>query len=169
MCSTDVEAVARILPPSRLGPSLHDIGPVTLRGEVVRIPSRIYFAEPSVGTVQHLTDRQKTILTCLLTRHDNGFVREKMVRQLLLQDADFWTAPFVVQLLGEYVLEIILAVQEGIQPKHREIYAEFLHENPKFHALTRARVASYRACYHRHPFPTLAQYPGSILLSTLEP
>ncbi|HNY32999.1 MAG TPA: hypothetical protein PKO15_19130 [Fibrobacteria bacterium] len=148
-------------------PSSHDIGPITLRGETVRIPARIYLPEPSQTTIGLLTERQRQILLCLFTRHVDGFVRERMVKPLLAQ-CTFWTVPFVVQLLGEYVLEILHVLKERLRPDDETLFAEFLQENPRFWSLTGSRIGSYWNCYFRHPYPDFHKSPGHELFATLE-
>jgi hypothetical protein len=59
-----------------------------------------------------------------------------------------WVAPYLVQLLGEYVVEITRAIVEsqGVAKRH---FAAFAGENPAFVALTRTRVISYWNAYQR--------------------
>ncbi len=66
--SPDVAAGIKILSPGDHEPSSHDIAPITLRGETIRIPARIYFPEPTQGSLAVLTDRQRLIVNCLLSR-----------------------------------------------------------------------------------------------------
>ncbi|WP_145043526.1 hypothetical protein [Mycobacteroides abscessus] len=72
---------------------------------------------------------QRTILGCLYTRHYDGFVRQQWVRTIL--DAEhLWVAPFVIQLLGEYVPEIIDDIAEALRARPAEPYGRFITENP---------------------------------------
>lgn len=102
----EVEVALACVPLTELPPSIDDIGPVVINGEKLRIPFRFYSSEPDKSCLQILTDRQKLLLNAIYTRHSNGFVREQQVKPLLLAD-ESWIPPFVIQLLGEYVLEII--------------------------------------------------------------
>ena len=54
-----------------------------------------------------------------------------------------WGPPYVVQLLGEYVIEIHHFVQESIGYLKHETYSRFMEENPAFIGLTRQRAISY--------------------------
>lgn len=74
--------------------------------------------------------------------------------------------PFVLQLLGEYVIEICEDIERfaGTRLDERPVWAahvrEFRDENADFVALTRQRAMSYWECYHRHRHPSPASYPG---------
>src|SRR5262245_9654046 len=102
---THVEAVWSIIPATALTPSSNDIGPVTLNGETLRIPARIYNREPNFLAVARLSKTARQVLACIYTRHHNGYVRQRALERLIESDHP-WATPFVVQLLGEYVLEI---------------------------------------------------------------
>ena len=166
-CAREVEVVVAMLPPSAHPPTPHDVAAIAVRGEAVNIPARIYFPEPSPRELDILTEREKLVALCLFTRHADGFVRERMVKPLLLQSA-FWTVPFVVQLLGEYVIEIVRLIEEQLRSVDAEAYAAFLNENPVFWRRTRSRMVSYWDCYHRREFPTLEHYPGRRVLDRFE-
>jgi hypothetical protein len=49
------------------------------------------------------------MLLCLGTRHHDGFVRQECVSRLLERHHGWaipcWAIPYIVQLLGEYVME----------------------------------------------------------------
>lgn len=52
-----------------------------------------------------LAPSARTVLDCLFTKHHDGYVREKYLRAVI--NAQFaWVPPFVIQLLGEYVVQI---------------------------------------------------------------
>ncbi|MDR3081774.1 MAG: hypothetical protein LBV60_12755, partial [Streptomyces sp.] len=79
---------------------------VEVQGETVAIPSRIYNEEPEAGLERSLTGTQRLILHCLYSRHSDGRVRQRRLEQLV-SSSEPWVVPFVVQLAGEYVLEIL--------------------------------------------------------------
>jgi hypothetical protein len=142
---------------------------VRVEGADVTIPYRIYNEEPPSKAVQGLDEIQRDVLACLYTRHHNGHVRQANLRRII-QLTRPWVPPFVVQLIGEYVVEILLDIQEGLKdldlrdsPQHRE-YGAFVANNPAFLDLTSQRVASYWACYHGSTYPDRQDYPGSRLL-----
>jgi hypothetical protein len=56
---------------------------------------------------------------------------------------------FVIQLAGEYVVEILNVIYNSLPALDTPIYREFLHNNPTFLGLTGQRIASYWDCYYR--------------------
>lgn len=156
-----------MLPPREHEPTPNDIGPVVLAGEALRIPARVYVPEPAALDVSALSTTQRRVVPCLYTRHHDGRVRQRYLEALLSSD-EAWAAPFVVQLLGEYVLEILQVLDRGRSDLVRPTFAGFVSENPAFMILTRQRVVSYWSCYHRHRFPKRRDYPGFRALAALE-
>lgn len=159
----DVDVVLLYLDPLYEAPtslvSPDSIGPIVLNGERLSIPFRVYLKEPESDRIASLTNRQQLILSAILSRSSNGFVREKSVERLLKSDEP-WIPPFVLQLLGEYVLQIILVVQEHSAVLKRSEYRRFVSENPAFMQLLKQRIISYRDCYYRAMFPQLRDYPA---------
>ena len=151
----------------------HPVGLAVL-GDLVDIPSR-YYGDPlgpsEVSTT--LSARQWTVLACMFTRHHNGFVRQRWARQLT-PTAEPWVVPFVLQLLGEYVIEIIVDLQRGLEELDdpcsaaATVYREVLLENPGFLQLTRQRVGSYWDCYYKGQYLDPKHYPAHQLLLRFE-
>ncbi|WP_170092294.1 hypothetical protein [Mycobacteroides abscessus] len=173
----DVSAALALMPTtSRVMPngsklSPHSIGSnrrqyhLTVGGEAVDIPYRIYHDSPDPD-VPETHPTQRTILGCLYTRHYDGFVRQQWLRTIL--DAEHpWVAPFVIQLLGEYVPEIVDDIDGALRARHAEPYERFITENPQFHTLIRQRAISYWNVYSRSRYPRLCDYPGYSLLASL--
>ncbi len=164
--STDLDQAFAVLPPTDVLPSITEVGPITVDGERLRIPSRIHFPEPAARDLRRLSDRQRALVSCLYTRHHDGFVRERQVRALV-SSTDSWVAPFVVALVGEYVVEIIEVIAQEATTPAKESYARFAAANPEFSALTQQRVISYWSCYYRPRFRRFRDYPGFQLLRDL--
>ncbi|GCD97907.1 hypothetical protein [Embleya hyalina] len=165
----DVLAVASTLPPSRRVPV--QPFPVDVHGERVAIPYRVYDEAPDFALSASFSGRRMTVLDCLYTRHHDGRVRQRHLERIL-PVVEPWVAPFVVQLVGEYVVEIQRAIRDGLvdidvpgTPQH-DVYGTFLAANPRFLELTSQRVASYWDCYYRNKYPR-KYYPGSIILESL--
>lgn len=166
----DALAVADLVPDARLEPA----GPFTilLEGEPVVIPYRVYHDEPTPGAWQTLTSVQQTMLSCWYTRHHDGFVRQRHLRQIIGAPLP-WVAPFVVAPVGEYVLEIIELVRQELveldEPGTAQhvVYGRFVAENPAFLTLTAQRVASYWDCYFRNRHASFAHHPGATVIASL--
>ena len=118
---------------------------VVVDGDTCEIPYRI---DADANCLTSLSPRQVDLGNCLLTRHRNGFVRQEYLARIVLLKEP-WVMPFVIQLLGEYVSEIIHVIDVNLALLDASVYGQFLVRNPKFWNLTRGRVASYWDCYYR--------------------
>ena len=163
----DVSAALIHVPPCDLAPTEANIGPVRIAGEDLQIPYRIYSAEPESGIRKGLSRQQGLILNALFTRHHDGHVRQKYVK-LLLQAEELWLPPFVIQMLGEYVVEIVQVLELHLADISKEFYIQFLNGNQPFFSLLRSRLVSYWDCYYRLQFPRLEDYPAFRVAEYLE-
>ncbi|WSQ11536.1 hypothetical protein OG604_29440 [Streptomyces sp. NBC_01231] len=165
----DVQSVLAVMPDARLAPV--DPFEVQVQGETVAIPSRIYNEEPGADLERPLTGTQQVILHCLYSRHSDGRVRQHHLEQIVAS-REPWVAPFVVQLAGEYVLEILDAIGQGLADlavpgsSQSRLYGEFIAQNPAFFARTERRVVSYWSCYYRWKYALFATYPGCALMES---
>jgi hypothetical protein len=116
-------------------------------GEIVSVPCRLYH-DPARISTDRLNGLQKELVDCLLTRHCSGTVRQEHLARIICS-RNVWVPPFVVQLLGEYVIEILNVIHENQALLDTSIYSGFLRANPAFLAKTEQRVASYWNCYYR--------------------
>jgi len=166
--STLVDGVDRVLERLPVGEfkiiGAHDIGPIAISGEIVHIPWRFYTRafypfEPAESSLAGLSDRHLAILACIYTRHHDGYVRQKYAERLFSFDA-IWVAPFVLQLLGEYVIEIVEAIAQNTRRLPRETYDRFIQENPAFTRLLTQRIVSYWNCYQRVRVLAFKEYAG---------
>ncbi|MBX7170510.1 MAG: hypothetical protein K1X72_06100 [Pyrinomonadaceae bacterium] len=135
-----------------------------LQGKSLEIPYRIYFeAEHN----HELTQTENLILNCLLTRHHNGFIRQKSL-ELILSANEIWIIPFVFQLLGEYVIQILEVVKEILSEELLSNFVRFIKENPSFFEKTEQRIISYWNCYYRGKFPKKEDYVGFQILEAIK-
>ena len=128
--------------------------------KLVSIPHRIYYDPPPLQNLR-LTKIQSELLDCLLTRHHDGFVRQKHLARII-HSQNTWIPCFVVPLVGEYVIEILRFIHENQASLRTPLYAEFIAENTDFIALTGQRVMSYWNCYYRSV--KRVDYPGFAVL-----
>ncbi|RDX35416.1 hypothetical protein DZA37_00025 [Kangiella sp. HD9-110m-PIT-SAG06] len=128
---------------------------VVVQGSTLSIPSRIYIEEGQLNNpvkLIRLNSLEKEILYCFYSRHHDGYVREKCLRKIILSSNKF-TAPYILQLLGEYVIEIIEVIYENRESLNQKNIVEYIRENPKHYEITRERVYSYWDCYYRRAYP----------------
>ncbi len=122
---------------------------VIVQGENLSIPSRLY---GDVPPPPNCSDAQKLVWSCLYSRMSDGFVREKFLKEVLHINSPY-VVPFVIQLCGEYVIEIISIIHSNLSKLNREMYIEFFNDNPEFIHLTRQRATSYWNCYFQYEKP----------------
>ncbi|WP_216688381.1 hypothetical protein [Hymenobacter siberiensis] len=122
-------------------------------------PYRLYFNEPDTELENKLSELQRTILSCIYLRHHNGFLRQRRLEMLFDKNED-WVAPFKLQLLGEYIFEILEVLDKHINDKSIASYMKIVSENPKYWQQTESRMISYWNEYYRWKFPKLRKYLG---------
>ncbi|MFD7450598.1 hypothetical protein [Kitasatospora sp. NPDC059827] len=166
----DARRVLEVMPNVRLRPS--EPFAVVVRGETLSIPSRIHHDEVPQDRVAHLSPRQRQLLHCLYSRHHDGRVRQLHLARIV-GSGDDWVVPFVVQLAGEYVVEILTDIRDALRglddpgSRLRRAYGEFIVANPAYFDRTQRRVVSYWSCYYRGAYASFRGYPGSTLLDAL--
>ena len=163
----DAEAVAGILPEPQ-----HVLGEraqrVTVQAQEIELPARIYNPELSDQTLRRLSPTQKLVAGCIYSRHNDGYVRQASC-EALLPAQEPWLAPYVVQLLGEYVVEISTLILDCLTAQSAfgwPSYRDFVRTNEPFIALTEQRAISYWSCYYRAAF-SRAEYPALVALRNL--
>jgi len=152
-----VRAVLQVIPKAEHEPTDDGID-VTVEGERVLIPYRVYFPEPPDKVVAKLQPLQRLLLAAMFTRHHDGFVRERWLRAMG-PSVESWVPPFVVQLLGEYVVEIACAVEDVIPPGPSS-YQAFADANHDYCRVVSARMIDYWALYYRRQTPSFGDYPA---------
>lgn len=154
----EAEAAATALANS--GATLSPDGFTVIVGvEPVTIPERLYV------DVRTAPAGDGDLIACLLTRHHDGFVRQAALEHVLRLDTA-WATPFIVRLVGEYVIEIIEQIDVRCADLPLDHLPDFVKANPDFMRLTRARVASYWNWFYRH-IPR-REYVGFRLMERIE-
>jgi hypothetical protein len=162
-----VKTTVSKLPVSELPPSPGSIGPIQISGSPICIPSRLYMGSTPCHSRGPEHPLENAIVSCLYTRHHDGHVRERFLKELL-PVRTVWQVPFVIQLVGEYVVELVTIIEDALADGMESTFASFLQENQTFMTLTRQRAISYWNCYHRSQWPQLSSYPGMRVLRRLE-
>lgn len=134
--------------------AMHRFIEVRVGEEELVIPYRIY-DQGYEGVFAHLTETQSILYSCLLTRHHDGHVRQRYLERIL-SVREPWVVPFVVQLMGEYVIQILETVEAHLQMLDQALYGRFIRDNQAYFQTTEARMISYWNCYYKrickHPF-----------------
>jgi hypothetical protein len=140
--------------------------------QIVEIPSRLCFVSHGLGLLTE--DSRWPLARALQTRSTDGFQRQNAIRDLL-DGLPTWGAPYVVKLIGEYVVEILDDIFAAMTTELERTLAAFILDNPIFWGQTRQRVASYWNAYYRHgdgsedcPTHPHSEYVGFKLIDRLE-
>lgn len=120
--------------------------PVQVGGETLLIPARLYFASGKSTSLEG--SREWLFVQALQTRSNDGFERQRACRNLL-KAMEPSTAPFVVALVGEYVVEILNDIAAAMSPEIEQTIGAFIVRNEAFWDATKQRVASYWNVYYR--------------------
>jgi len=135
--------------------------------ETLIIPYRLYFDEPNPELEKKLTETQRTILNCIYLRHHNGYLREKRLK-LLSNNLNSFTIPHIIQLLGEYIYELLPIIDQKINENTIEFFSKFTIENPRYWQKTESRMISYWNEYYRYKFPKLKDYVGFKIIKRIK-
>lgn len=136
------DAVARALDPSQWTERFT----VEVDGQSVLIPSRLYFASGRLQMDE--SDKAWRFARALQTRSNDGFERQRAARDVIA-DLQPWAAPYVVALIGEYVIEILDDINAALTPNDARTLAAFIGANEAYWNTTKRRVMSYWDVYYR--------------------
>jgi hypothetical protein len=132
---------------------------IKLNGEILEIPSRVYFNEPELDKESKLTESQKSILNCIYLRHHNGLVRQKRLDQLMGKD-EYFIIPYKFHLLGEYVIEILEDMQQHLTPDSIDSFVKFANDNEKYFVVIESKMVSFWNAHYRWKSQKLRNYIG---------
>lgn len=119
---------------------------VLVEGEEVLIPARLHFLDEQVTSA---SDAESwPFVRALQTRSNDGFERQRATRDLLGRPQPAF-APFIVALIGEYVVEILEDIFAGMTPEFECQIGSFLAANPPYWNTIKRRVTSYWNAYYR--------------------
>lgn len=136
----------------------HRLIEVRVGEEELIIPYRIYH-QGYESAFAHLTETQSILYSCLLTRHHDGHVRQRQLERILSVHEP-WIVPFVLQLTGEYVIQILDTVEAHLSKFDPVLYGRFIRDNHAYFQTTQARMISYWDCYYRRLYKHPSDYVG---------
>lgn len=119
---------------------------VLSEGQPVHVPTRLHF-NPDLLAVP---DMHEALLftSALQTRSGDGYERQRAVRDLL-PNMQPWAAPFIVALIGEYIIEILEDIHDALTTDDIQMLADFVSQNKAYWSVTKSRVVSYWNAYYR--------------------
>lgn len=162
----EAEALDRVMGQLRQARmAMHRFIGVRVGEEELVIPYRIY----PLGyedAFDQLTETQSLLYSCLLTRHHDGHVRQHHL-ELTLSVHEPWVVPFVIQLTGEYVIQILETVETDLPTVDPALYGRFIRDNRAYFQATQTRMISYWDCYYRRLYKRPSDYVGFCVLAKL--
>ena len=135
-------ATARLLAPRQWTERF----PVQVEAQHILIPARLHFMSGRLPLTE--SDEAWLFARALQTRSNDGFERQRAARDLLA-DLQPWGAPFVVALIGEYVVDILDDIAAALTPELARTLGAFIVCNEAYWATTKRRVTSYWNVYYR--------------------
>lgn len=136
----------------------HRLIEVRVGEEKLVFPYRIYH-QGYESAFDHLTETQSILYSCLLTRHHDGHVRQRQLERILSMHEP-WVVPFVFQLTGEYVIQILETIEAHLPILDPALYGRFIRDNQAYFQTTQARMISYWDCYYRRLYKHPSDYVG---------
>lgn len=138
---------------------------IDVTGQRIAIPRRLHFVGLSAGG--NMLSQLNLAARCLITRATDGRLRQRAVRSII-SDQSVWVAPFVLMLLGEYVVEIVEDIRDALPVLDQSVYAHLVRDNRQTVQRLRARATSYWDAYHREQYLQKRDYPGLQALHEME-
>ena len=120
--------------------------PVQVGAQRVLIPARLSFTSNRLSMIE--SDEAWPFARALQTRSNDGFERQRAARDLLAELRP-WGAPFIVALIGEYVVEILDDIAAAMTPELARTLGAFVVGNEAYWHTTKRRVTSYWNVYYR--------------------
>ena len=87
---------------------------VRVEAETVLIPARLNFVSNELALLEN--EQAWRFARALHTRSNDGFERQRAARDLL-NSMESWAAPFIVALMGEYIVEILEDIADALTPE----------------------------------------------------
>lgn len=130
------------------------------------VPYRAYYPRANVTNAIALGGNAGLIAACLGTRHHDGYLRQFCVGKLL-HIPEPWVVPYVIELLGEYVIEIGSDIAQALQGEPIDAVMDFARDNRPHVQQLLQRAISYWNAYYRDAFPTWREFPACVALLML--
>jgi hypothetical protein len=134
------------------------------------IPRRLYSAVGVVDAAMAETGEAALVAACVGSRSHDGFLRQRSIERLL-GDLRPWTIPFVVEALGDYVIEIIETLDGRVPGTLGPEFGHYLAANEKHFVTLSRRCVSYWNEYDRYRYesryPLWNEYPGARVIADL--
>jgi hypothetical protein len=134
------------------------------------IPRRLYCAVGVVDAAMAESGEAALVAACVGSRSHDGFLRQRSIERLL-SDLRPWTIPFVVEALGDYVIEIVESLDGRVPGALGAEFGRYLVANEQHFFTLCRRCVSYWNEYDRYRYesryPDWMEYPGARVIADL--
>lgn len=131
-----------------------------LDGSTITFPYRIYFMDDEIGYSKLQNHEDKLIYDCIFTRSCDGFVRQKHLKNLFVEDMPEWCMPYILKLSSEYVKEIVADIYNFMRDKDNSLFQAFCAINPYLFRYEYSRMTSYWNEFYRNDCYRFHDYVG---------
>lgn len=129
-------------------------------GSIISFPERIYFIDDENIYANLADQEEKLIYNCMFTRSCNGYVRERHLKEILVQDYPVWCMPYILKLSSEYIVEILKDIYKSMESTDNSLFQTFCEMNPYMFRRSYSRMTSYWNEYYRNDCFYFNNYVG---------
>ena len=133
---------------------------VLLDGSIIAFPYRVYFLDDESIYSKFNSREERLIYDCIFSRSYDGYVREKHLKNLLIDDMPEWCMPYVLKLSSEYVKEIVEDIYIFMNDKDNILFQAFCDLNPYMFRYAYSRMTSYWNEFYRSDCYRFHNYVG---------
>ncbi len=132
-------------------------------GERIELPYRIFIDEAAEKAKEKLTERQRLIYHAIFSRSYDGYTREKHISALLASEIPAWVMPYIIEVCGEYIKEILDSVYTALNGRDTLPYRSLCALNWEHVKQLHAKMINYWSLFHRHECYRYKDYIGKRL------
>lgn len=133
---------------------------ILLDGSAICFPYRIYFFDDVKAYNKLISKEEKYIYDCIFTRSCDGYVRQKHLNNILIDDMPEWCMPYILKLSSEYVEEIVSDIYNYMELRDNSVFQMFCENNPYMFRYAYSRMTSYWNEYYRGKYYKFHNYVG---------
>lgn len=131
-----------------------------LDGSTISFPYRLYFIDDENVYNELASKVEKCIYDCIFTRSCDGYIRQKHLNNLLIDDMPEWCMPYILKLSSEYVEEIICDIYDFMKSRDNNLFQVFCANNPYMFRYAYSRMTSYWNEFYREKCYIFHNYVG---------
>ncbi len=160
----DVYAVLEMMPDTiKCSDECHSFQ--LINGQTITFPYRIYTGEIDAIPTFELSHTQKMIYHCILSRSNDGFVRQAHVQTILEKEYPDWVFPYLLKISDEYVVEVLQMIYDKWDTSKTETMKIFCKNNLQSFLYSHARMVSYWNEFYRSKWFCYKDYVGRKLFT----